>query len=311
VRDPLGSPLALGVQPLEHGRAPGQCVVIEPVAVLGADRFDYGEVSDTLEFIAAQLDPRVQCGGQHLQPQCERLARTRLSTVEPVARVQFGVDDVHARVGGEREGLEDVDQAVAEQRPGRLTHLGGRFVANPQGQASRVAGCRFWPDLVQRQPQARGEPAAPCAHVAGLHAVRQIDNRQVTRAVPMDLDRERDGVRVLGHRGIDGAELHAEQGAADQLGGQLAVCLGVGDPIGDRLVPRPPGPCQQHYRDSGGEPDQRLGHDGRADRDEDHGGQDRYGEQCPAPPGLTLALHVSSRSQVVGSSRLAAPWRSA
>ena len=121
---------------------------------------------------------------------------------------------------------------------------------HPQRQAAGVPGGGLGPHLIQRQPQARGQAAAAGDHVGGLDPVRQVDHGQVPGAVPVDLDREADRVRVLGHRGVDPGQLHAQQRPADQFRGQLAVRLALRHAVGDRLVRRAarPGRDGEHWQ---------------------------------------------------------------
>ncbi|WP_211369831.1 hypothetical protein [Nonomuraea turkmeniaca] len=180
--------LALGViQPLDHGGCSADRGVVLAVAVLGADRFDQGEISDPLERIPPDLGARVEAGCQDQQPQQERFARTGLPADQPVAEDQHGVDDLRAGRDEQRERGEDVHAAALQQWPGRRGHLARGLVADPQREPCRVALGGFSPYLVEREPHRGGQLAAPCDDVSSLYPVGQIDDSQVPGAVPVDL----------------------------------------------------------------------------------------------------------------------------
>ena len=166
-------------------------------------------------------------------------------------------------------------------------------MADPQGQAAGVPGGGFGPDLIQRQPQPRREASAAGDHVGGLHPVGQVHDGQVPGAVAVDLLRKRDGVGVLGDRGVDPGQLHRQQRPADQLGGQLAVGLALRHAVGDGLVGRAARPRRGGHR--GGQdrqpPQRQPRHDGQHDRP--RGQYCRAGQQDRPPPArLALAAGV-------------------
>ncbi len=158
-------------------------------------------------------------------------------------------------------------------------------MADPQRQAAGVAGGGLGPDLIQRQPQPGGQPSAAGDHVGGLHPVGQVDHGQVPGAVAVDLGREGDRGRVLGDGGVDPGQLHRQQRPADQFGGQLAVRLALGHPVGDRLVGRRPSPRR------GGE------HDGHRQQP-DHAGPGRTsGATAPARARAAPATRTGHRQR--------------
>ena len=167
---------------------------------------------------------------------------------------------------------------------------------DPQRQAAGVPGGGLGPDLIQRQPQPRGQPPAAGDHVGGLHPVRQVHHGQVPGAVPVDLGRERDRVRVLRHGRVDPGQLHRQQRAADQFRGELAVRLALAHPVGDRLVRRAARPRRHRHRQrQRGQPPQRQprqdGQQGRA-RGQHDGAADQDG---PPPAGLALAAGIQGQ----------------